>query len=211
MQMAHIKALFKTSIPFFVSIFASTFYQALDVIILGRVYGSAPVVGYYTSCDKAITLSKMASSPIADSLYPYMLKNKNFKLVKKILLLCMPIITGGVILIAIFAEPLCVFAFGKEYAGAGNVLRLLLPIAWVILPTYIIAFPVMSPLGLVKYANRSNIIGMFIQISGLIILKFVGVLNVYTICGLTSLTEVSVFVYRLLTVMLRKKLKLGDA
>lgn len=185
-QMAHIKALFKTSIPFFVSRFASTFYQALDVIILGRVYGSAPVVGYYTSCDKAITLSKMASSPIADSLYPYMLKNKNFKLVKKILLLCMPIITGGVILIAIFAEPLCVFAFGKEYAGAGNVLRLLLPIAWVILPTYIIAFPVMSPLGLVKYANRSNIIGMFIQISGLIILKFVGVLNVYTICGLTS-------------------------
>lgn len=115
-QMAHIKALFKTSIPFFVSRFASTFYQALDVIILGRVYGSAPVVGYYTSCDKAITLSKMASSPIADSLYPYMLKNKNFKLVKKILLLCMPIITGGVILIAIFAEPLCVFAFGKEYA-----------------------------------------------------------------------------------------------
>lgn len=210
-QMAHIKALFKTSIPFFVSRFASTFYQALDVIILGRVYGSAPVVGYYTSCDKAITLSKMASSPIADSLYPYMLKNKNFKLVKKILLLCMPIITGGVIFIAIFAEPLCVFAFGKEYAGAGNVLRLLLPIAWVILPTYIIAFPVMSPLGLVKYANRSNIIGMFIQISGLIILKFVGVLNVYTICGLTSLTEVSVFVYRLLTVMLRKKLKLGDA
>lgn len=210
-QMAHIKALFKTSIPFFVSRFASTFYQALDVIILGRVYGSAPVVGYYTSCDKAITLSKMASSPIADSLYPYMLKNKNFKLVKKILLLCMPIITGGVILIAIFAEPLCVFAFGKEYAGAGNVLRLLLPIAWVILPTYIIAFPVMSPLGLVKYANRSNIIGMFIQISGLIILKFVGVLNVYTICGLTSLTEVSVFVYRLLTVLLRKKLKLGDA
>lgn len=210
-QMAHIKALFKTSIPFFVSRFASTFYQALDVIILGRVYGSAPVVGYYTSCDKAITLSKMASSPIADSLYPYMLKNKNFKLVKKILLLCMPIITGGVILIAIFAEPLCVFAFGKEYAGVGNVLRLLLPIAWVILPTYIIAFPVMSPLGLVKYANRSNIIGMFIQISGLIILKFVGVLNVYTICGLTSLTEVSVFVYRLLTVMLRKKLKLGDA
>ena len=210
-QIAHIKALFKTIIPFFVSRFASTFYQALDVIILGRIYGSAPVVGYYTSCDKAITLSKMASSPIADSLYPYMLKNKNFKLVKKILLLCMPIITGGVILIAIFAEPLCILAFGKEYAGAGNVLRLLLPIAWVILPTYIIAFPVMSPLGLVKYANRSNIIGMFIQISGLIILKFVGLLNVYTICGLTSLTEVSVFAYRLLTVLLRKKLKLGDA
>lgn len=209
-DITNIEKLFKSSIPFFISRFASTFYQALDVIILGRIYGSAPVVGYYTSCDKAIALSKMASSPIADSLYPYMLKNRNFKLVKKILLFFMPIITTGVIIIGIFAESLCVFAFGKEYAGAGNVLRLLLPIALVILPTYIIAFPVMSPLGLVKYANKSNVIGMFIQVTGLIILKLGGVLNIYTICGLTSLTEVSVFMYRLLVVLLRKRLRLGD-
>lgn len=156
-----------------------------------------------------ITLSKMASSPIADSLYPYMLKNKNFKIVKKILMIFMPVITLGVILVGIFAEPLCVIAFGNEYAEAGNVLRLLLPIAWVILPTYIIAFPVMSPLGLVKYANRSNVIGMCIQICGLVIIKMLGILNVYTVCGLTSFTEVVVFVYRLLVVLLRKKLRLG--
>jgi polysaccharide transporter, PST family len=210
-QFASIKSLFKSSIPFFISRFASTFYQALDVIILGKIYGSAPVVGYYTSCDKGITLSKMASSPIADSLYPHMLKNKNFRLVKKLLLVLMPIITVGVLVIGIYAEPLCVFVFGKEYAKAGNVLRLLLPIAWVILPTYIIAFPVMSPLGLVKYANRSNVIGMIIQLSGLVLLKILGYLNIYTICGLTSLTEVSVFVYRLLVVLLRKKLRLGEA
>lgn len=122
----------------------------------------------------------------------------------------MPIITMGVILVAVFAEPLCVFAFGKEYAGAGNVLRLLLPIAWVILPTYIIAFPVMSPLGLTKYANYSNVIGMCIQIVGLFQLKITRNMNVYTICGLTSLTEVSVFLYRLIVVLLRKKLKLGE-
>lgn len=88
----------------------------------------------------------------------------------------MPVITLGVILVGIFAEPLCVIAFGNEYAEAGNVLRLLLPIAWVILPTYIIAFPVMSPLGLVKYANRSNVIGMCIQICGLVIIKMLGFL-----------------------------------
>lgn len=203
-------SMFRNSIPFFVSRFASTFYQALDVIILGKLYGTAPVVGYYTTSDKAITLSKMAASPIADSLYPYMLANKNFRLVKKILLIFMPIITMGVILVAVFAEPLCVFAFGKEYAGAGNVLRLLLPIAWVILPTYIIAFPVMSPLGLTKYANYSNVIGMCIQIVGLFQLKITRNMNVYTICGLTSLTEVSVFLYRLIVVLLRKKLKLGE-
>lgn len=198
---------FKNSIPFFVSRFASTFYQALNVIILGKIYGNSPVVGYYTSSDKMITLSKMAASPIADSLYPYMLKNKNFKIVKKILMICMPVITVGVILVGVFAKPLCILVFGKEYAKAGNVLRLLLPVAWVILPTYIIAFPVMSPLGLVKYANRSNIIGMCIQICGLIIFRILGILNVYTVCGLTSFTEVVVFTYRLLIVLLRNKLR----
>ena len=208
-KLSYIKMFFVSSIPFFVSRFASTFYQALNVIILGKIYGNSPVVGYYTSSDKMITLSKMASSPIADSLYPYMLKNKNFRIVKKILVIFMPIITVGVILIGIFAEPLCVIAFGKEYAEAGNVLRLLLPIAWVILPTYIIAFPVMSPLGLVKYANKSNIVGMCIQVGGLILFKLCGFLNVYTVCALTSFTEVAVFIYRLSVVILRNKLNLG--
>ena len=204
-NMKDVKKLFVISIPFFVSRFASTFYQALDVIIIGKLYGLSPIVGYYSTSDKAITLAKMASSPIADSLYPYMLKNRNFKLVKKMLLFLMPIITIVVVLIGIFAESLCIFAFGDEYAGAGNVLRLLLPIVWVILPTYVIAFPVMSPMGLVKYANYSNMIGMLIQIFGLVIFKLFGYLNLYTICALASLAEVSVFIYRIIIVLINRR------
>ena len=192
----------KISIPFFVSRFASTFYQALDVIVLGKLYGSSPVVGYYSSADKLIALAKTGSSPLADSLYPYMLKNKNYKLVKKLLLIVMPIITAGAIIVAIFAEPICVLLFGSEYREAGNILRLLLPIAWVVLPSYIIAFPIMSPLGLVKYTNISNVIGMFFQIIGFAVLYIFGVFNVYTICGLTSITEMLVFLFRLAVVLI---------
>lgn len=197
----HMLNMVKMTIPFFISRFASTFYQALDVIILGKVYTSSPLVGYYSSADKIIALSKTGASPIADSLYPYMLKNKNYRLVKKVLLIFMPIITIGVVIIGIYANPICVLLFGKEYSQAGNVLRLLLPIAWVILPTYIIAFPVMSPLGLAKYANMSNVLGMCFQIIGLFVLYFCGAFNIYTICGLTSLTEISVFVFRLSVVL----------
>lgn len=192
----------KLSIPFFVSRFASTFYQALDVIVLGKLYGSSPIVGYYSSADKLIALAKTGSSPLADSLYPYMLKNKNYKLVKRLLLIVMPIITAGAIIVAIFAEPICVLLFGPEYRDAGNILRLLLPIAWVVLPSYIIAFPIMSPLGLVKYTNMSNVIGMFFQILGFVILYIFGIFNVYTICGLTSITEMLVFLFRLIVVLI---------
>lgn len=200
-----LKKILVDTFPFFASRFASTFYQALNVIVIGRIYGVAPEVGYYSSSDKIIALVKMGSSPIADSLYPYMLSNKNYKLVKRLLLCIMPIITIGVIIVGIFAEPICIFIFGEEYAEVGNILRLLLPVAWVILPTYIIAFPVMSPLGLVKYANISNIVGMVIQVVGLIVLYLIRCLNVYTICGLTSVTEVSVFLYRLIVVIICMK------
>ncbi len=191
----------KMTIPFFASRFASTFYQALDVIILGRLYTGSPVVGYYSSADKIIALAKTSASPIADSLYPYMLKNKNYRLIKKVLLIFMPIVTISVVITGIYASPICVMLFGAEYAPTGNVLRLLLPIAWVILPTYIIAFPVMSPLGLVKYANMSNVFGMFFQIMGLATLYFCGIFNIYTICGLTSFTEIFVFAFRLIVVV----------
>ena len=194
--------IFKTSLPFFVSRFASTFYQALDIIVLGKIYGSSPTVGYYSSADKVITLAKTGSSPIADSLYPYMLENKNYKLVKKMMLILMPIITVGVVILGIYADPICLFVFGSEYVGTGKILRLLLPIAWIILPSYIVAFPIMSPLGLVQYTNMSNVIGMFFQIFGLVILKVTGFLNVYTICGLTSMTEIIVFLYRVSVVFI---------
>ena len=163
------------------------------------------MVGYYSSSDKLIALAKTASSPIADSLYPYMLKNRNFKLVKKMMFIIMPIITVGIIFVAIFAEPICVLLFGVKYREAGDILRLLLPIAWIVLPNYVVAFPIMSPLGLVKYTNISNVIGMFIQVGGLIMLWFMNRLNIYSICILTSITEVLVFLYRVSIVIIYYK------
>lgn len=204
-EFSFIKNLIKDSFLFFVSRAASTAYQALNTIILSFIYGSSPIIGYYTSADKLISLGKTASGPIADSLYPYMIKQKNYKLVKKILFIFMPIIIIGVTTIFILAEPICIWLFGSEYAGAGNVLRCLLPILLVILPTYILCFPVMVPLGLSKWANMSNVVGMVIQLFGFVILSVFGKLNIYTLCLLSSTTEVMVFLFRLVVVLFRKR------
>lgn len=200
-----IKNLVKDSALFFVSRAASTAYQAVNTIILSFIYGSSPLVGYYTSADKLISLGKTASGPIADSLYPYMIKQKNYRLVKKILLIFMPIIIIGVTVVFVLAEPICIWLFGAEYAESGNVLRCLLPILLVILPTYILCFPVMVPLGLSKWANMSNVVGMVIQILGLVALIVLGKLSIYTLCLLSSTTEVMVFLFRLIVVIFHKK------
>lgn len=191
----------RDTVPFFISRIASTVYQALNTIILSFLYGSSAILGYYTSADKIVSLSKSVASPIADSLYPYMLREKNYQMLKKFLLVVMPIIVALAIVVFCYAEPLCIFLFGKEFGGTGKILRCLLPIMVVILPTYILCFPVMVPMGLSKYANMSNVIGMIIQFMGIVFLYIIGKLNVYTLCILSSIAEVSVFLFRLFWVI----------
>lgn len=57
------------------------------------ISASGATVGYYSSADRLITTGKNALSPISDSLYPYMVKNRDFKLVRKILLIFEPLIS----------------------------------------------------------------------------------------------------------------------
>ena len=84
----------------------------LSGLALGFLYPTGSIVGYFTSANKLIGTARSAFSPIADSLYPYMIKNKDYKLIKKILTMTMPIIIVGCIGVGIFAEPICVLLFG---------------------------------------------------------------------------------------------------
>ena len=160
-------------------------------------FSGQKVVGYYTSADKIVSISKSVSSPIADSLYPYMLKNKNYTLIKKILLIYLGFAVLLAPIVFIFAEKISVILFGVGYESVGNIVRCLLPTLLVIFPTYIICFPVLNPLGLSNYANMSNIFGAVLQILLLLLLILFNQINIYTICISSSITETSVFVFRL--------------
>ena len=71
----------KRSSIFFYSRIASTVYSATNTFIMGCIYGDAsPIVGYYTSADKLITTAKQVITPVTDSLYPYMVRKKDFNL-----------------------------------------------------------------------------------------------------------------------------------
>jgi O-antigen/teichoic acid export membrane protein len=187
----------KNSSFYFYSRIATSIYDATNTFILGFIYPIGNVVGYFTSANNLVKTARSAFSPIADSFYPYMIKNKNFRLIGKVLGIGMPIIIGGCIFIGIFADYICVLLFGEEFRDAATILRLLLPLIVLAFPNYLLGFPTLSPLGLAKYANISTIFGAVLQICGIIILFLVELLNVYTICILTSITELFVLSIRL--------------
>ena len=190
----------KTSAPFFASRIAGTIYSVANTIILDSISGGA-MTAFYTSADKLISTAKSGLSPISDSMYPYMIRNKDFKLVKKVLLVLEPIIIIGCAVLFIWAVPICIWFFGEEYRYTADALRALLPVVVVIIPSYIFGFTVLGAMGLNKYANYSVILASIIHVADLIILSLLGVMNIVTLGIATSVAESVVFSYRLIIVI----------
>ncbi len=195
-EIHNVIATIKNSSFYFYSRMATSMYNATNTFLLGFIYPTGNVVGYFTSVTKLVSTICSGFSPIADSLYPYMIESKDFKLIKKVLIILSPLIFIGTIIIWIFAEPICILLFGYEYGSAYSILRLLLPLVVIALPNYLLGFPTLTPLGLANYANISTVIGAIVQIIGLLVIYINGYLNVYTICILTCITEFCVLLIR---------------
>lgn len=196
---------FKRSASFFLARIASTVYSATNAVIIGYVDTTGVATGYFTSADKVMTIAKSTIAPISDSLYPYMVKNRNFSMIKKIFLFIEPVILVGCIVVWVFAEPICVIAFGEEFAGTAPVLRGFIPAIAVLLPSYILGFPTLGAMKLAKYANYSIFFGTTIHIIGLCILFVTSNIDGVTLAFLTSLSETAIMLFRLFAVIKNRK------
>lgn len=191
---------FKRSSVFFASRFATTFYTALNTVILDIITAGGVDTSLYSSADKLITTGKNVMTPVSDSLYPYMTKHKDFKLVKRVLLIIMPIIILFCTGCFIWADELCLLIFGKGFDKAGNILRAMLPVGIVILPSYLCGFPMLTAMGLSKYANLSVIFGTAIHLINLAVLYFTGNINMISLGVLLSIAETAILIFRVIVI-----------
>ena len=189
--------------PFFLSRVAVSVYTTLNTVLLGMRFPSNEI-GQYGTANTITSMCRQLISPISDSIYPYMVQKKNYKLVKKILLILEPIIIIGCIILYFIAPWLIVFVCGNEYSNAVPVLRCMIPLIIISLPTYLFGYPVLGALGDLKMANLSVMIGAAFHIVGLLVLYWAGCLNFVTVPLLTFATECIVFslrFYRVVTLL----------
>ena len=199
----------RRSATFFVSQLTSTSYSALNTLILGAVSTNA-MVGYYNVADKLMVTGKNVLCPISDSLYPYMVRNRDFKLVKKILLLLEPLIIAFCVAVFVWAEPLIVLVFGPDYGDAAPALRAMLPAGIMILPSYVLGYPVMTALGKTEHANYSLIFSSLCHFLLLAVLFMMGNLNMVTLAATVSVAETLTLAYRIMVILRNKHLLRKD-
>ena len=112
----------------------------------------------------------------------------------------MPFIFVVCTVVFVYAEQVCVYIFGSEYANAAAILRIMLPIVVFTLPTYLLGFPTLGAMGLSKHANNSIIIAAIIQIFTVIYLIATSSISVISIAISTTVCESIVLIYRLIAV-----------
>ena len=200
----------KASSQFFLSKVTASINSNLNGILLNNVAGPT-ATGLYTNADKVIGAAKSGMSPIADSLYPHMMKHRNFGLIKKAMLLVYPVILLGCAIVFIFAEPLLVFWLGAGGSQVVLPLRLLIPVAVFSFPNYVLGYPTMGAMGLAKFANISVVFGTFIYLAGVAVIWFTCGISLVSLCLLTGVTEGSILAFRLVVIVKNRKLMGADA
>lgn len=199
----------RESAQFFLSKVASSINSNLNGILLKNVAGPL-ASGLYTNADRVIGAARSGMSPIADSLYPHMMRHKNFKIIKKAMCIIYPIILAGCAVVFLFARPLLVLWLGPEGESVVLPLRLLIPVAVCAFPNYVLGFPTLGAMGLAKYANISVGFGTCVYLAGVAVAWFTWGIDLVSLCVLTSLTEFSILLFRLVIIVRNRRLLRPD-
>ena len=187
---------FKYSSEFFLSRASVSLYTNTNTFFLGLI-SSTVMVGYYVAAEKIKTALNGIQTPLGTALYPYIAKNKNIKLFKKIFLIAIFVNICIITFIYIFASKFIVIFYGNDMYNAYKVLRIFCLVVFVSFPSILIGYPLLGALGHTKVCNISVMSGSVIHITGLFLLYLTGNMNIYTISFMVFITESMVLSIRL--------------
>lgn len=199
----------RKSFFYFTNSMASTAFGALNTVIIGIFIVDLKIIAYWSVCIQLIGAVQSLYKPISNSIYPYMIKNKDMRLIKKVLFVLMPLILVGSAACYLFSPWILTVMSGEQYAEAANIFRILLPVLVISFPVEILALPSLGAIGKIKQVNIATIFGAVTQILGLLILIVIQQFTVFNIAVLRNLSELVMFIV-LLSFLIKYKNLFND-
>lgn len=187
---------FKDSTQFFLSRASVSIFTSSNVFFLG-LFTSNVLVGYYSAAEKLFSASQGLSTPLTQSLYPFMSHKKNKVFFKKIFKLSVFLNTIFCIVLFIMSGFIINILFGNEFQESVNILKIFSIALLVVTPAQLLGYPYLAALGYPKYANVSVILGSVFHLIMLIILVITLYLNIYSVAILVCITNIIVLLIRL--------------
>ncbi len=181
-------AYLKESSQYFISNVATSAFGILNTVLIGIFLPEADVAIWAVSL-QLIWSVQMCYDPIVDGVYPEMMRNREFSLIKKLLFIFMPLILIGCG-ICYFASPLIIhLAAGAKYTPAVSIFRLMIPVLLFAFPVMLLGWPALGAIGKVKENTLTTIIAACTQGFGLGILLLFGAFTLPFIAIVRDITE----------------------
>lgn len=180
--------LVRESAMYFASDMATTAFGALNTLLIG-IYIEATEVAYWNVAMQIVFAIQSLYNPITNGIYPEMVKSRDLNLVKRILMIFMPIVIAGCVL-TYFMAPLAIMIVGGEkYTAAVSVLRAMIPVLLLSFPAMVLGWPTLGAIEKVKETTITTVITAILQIVGMAILIMIGKFNLIELALLRGATE----------------------
>lgn len=185
----------KDSAVFFLSNMASTTFTALNTLLIG-IFIDAQHVAEWSVCLQMVSAVQAMYTPVTDGIYPYMVKNKDWGLIKKTAKIYMTLITAGCIFTFFAARIALLIIGGEKYVSAVPLLRAFIPLLFFSFPAMLMGWPALGAIGKVKETTATTVITAGLQIGGMILLLLIGQFDVMNLALLRGITETCMFAMR---------------
>ena len=185
----------KESWIYFFSNMATTAFNALNTILIG-IYINATDVAYWGICMQLIGAVQSLYTPITNGIYPEMMRTKDRGLIRKMLVVFLPIVCIGCVITFFIAKYVLLIVGGSEYILAENILRLLIPVLFFSFLSILYGWPTLGAIGKQKQVTTTTILAAVFQVVLILILVLFGKFNLISIAVVRCITEAVLFVLR---------------
>lgn len=180
---------FKSASVFFVADASIALFSSLTTILIGIFITDQVQISYWSVAMTAIVAVQALYSPLANSLYPHMVRSRDFALLKRLLLTGTPCAIVGAILLAVLSKFVMLVLGGPEFVDGSYVLALLAPMLAFSYPAVMLGYPVLAAVGRARQLTAVSVGAALFHIAGLGILAATGSFTIFSVAILRCCTE----------------------
>lgn len=182
---------------YFMSRASVAVYMNGGVVIMGALSTPA-ATAVYSLAEQLYRVMQSLFYPLNQSLFPFMVKERNVALLAKIAFLCVLMAALGAIAGYFFSPHLIGLLFGSEWQGASSILNVFFVAIVIHVSAVFSGYPLAAVLRKVEVANNTAVLGSIFYIISIAILIFTGNMSPRSMVGVMVATEMLVLLSRVL-------------
>ena len=151
-------------------------------MIIGLAITSKTDIAFWSLTLTTVNAVQSLYTPIANSLYPHMIKNRDFGFARKLALVALPVLVLGIVAYCALSKPIMLVLGGPEYVGGAHVMWMISPIFIFSFYGILIGWPVLGAMGHVKELTVSTLFTGIVNVVSLLALYLAGLITLDVIC-----------------------------